>query len=157
MIINVDSITGKQFAKACALALRVEVLSPTLFEIPSATRPGVRYRVAFILEPDGLGVTCACAAGEQGKACHHAARALDVMKLLAVNDIHIAPQTESAPDFLATPTSESIDAAHLERVVRLASGVINAGGYADWEARDDAERALWGLVLGERATERRAA
>ncbi|MGH2353244.1 MAG: SWIM zinc finger family protein [Chloroflexota bacterium] len=53
-------------------AAQVRRLEHGLYEVPSATQPGVTYIVCGVAM-DGSDHTCTCPAGEHGRACYHIA------------------------------------------------------------------------------------
>ncbi|MGB8510059.1 MAG: hypothetical protein WCD76_16895 [Pyrinomonadaceae bacterium] len=91
-MIPANLISDAQFLRARELNLPVTILDARTFLLPSATRPSLteHHRIEFD-DPEGpRKFSCSCEAGMHGKPCWAAARALDVLVLLAANNVTIS-------------------------------------------------------------------
>jgi len=100
MSISTNQISDTQFLKAREMMLSVQILDARTFLMPSATRPGLstHHLVQFDDALSPREYTCTCEAGEHGKPCWAAARALDVMVLLLAMNAHIGERRTSDAD-----------------------------------------------------------
>lgn len=140
--IAVTRLTDNNFAAACEITGRITVHSSTSFEIPSASKAGVSYLVSFTfdLSLGEMFVTCPCQAGERGLGCRHASRALEVMRLLAENDIHIAAPEEGETN--ANPTNPQ---SGLSRALDCVNeiGALAGAEVTDFDDLDRIGRLAW--------------
>lgn len=97
-MIPTNLISDQQFLRARELRLDVRVAGPATFVLPSATRPELRehHRVTFDSADDPREFSCTCEAYLFGNVCWAAARALDVLFLLAANGVTLAADEAGA-------------------------------------------------------------
>jgi hypothetical protein len=86
--IPITSLNGKQFMKARTLRLPV-VIDRGVFRMPSSTGGEGEHQVRFDSQESPLMYSCTCKAGATGTPCWAAARALDALDVLAVNQIYV--------------------------------------------------------------------
>jgi hypothetical protein len=92
-MISTNLISDTQFERARALNSPVHIEGAT-FVLPSATRPDLRshHRVTFDSASDPRRFSCTCEAFQFNNPCWAAARALDVLFLLAANGVTLAAE-----------------------------------------------------------------
>lgn len=127
-MIPVQSINGNQFMKARTLLLPVIVLDMRTFRLPSASSAERDHTVEFDSAESPTACSCTCEAARQKTACWAMARALDVMALLAVNNVYVLraggrpPSAETAAP-APPPLVATIDEAGEMALMRAAAGV----------------------------------
>jgi hypothetical protein len=97
-MLTVSLIGDKQFLDARGRNLPVRIVGPASFVLPSATRPELteHHRVTFDDPEQPTLFECSCEAHSFGRACWAAARALDVLVLLAGANVTVGDL--AAPD-----------------------------------------------------------
>lgn len=98
--ISITSLGGKQFLKARTLQLPV-IFDGESFRLPSATGGEGEHVVRFDSLEEPLVYSCTCRAGRTGTPCWAAARSLDVLTLLSVNNVYVeraARRTAVSPE-----------------------------------------------------------
>lgn len=90
-MIRTALISDNTFERARALNLPVTVTGARTFTMPSATRPQLteHHRVEFDSADDPRAFRCSCEAYAFSSPCWAAARALDVLVLLAAHGIRL--------------------------------------------------------------------
>lgn len=111
-MIATNLISDTQFSRARELSPPVHVTGPASFTLPSATRPELteHHQVTFDSAEEPTAFACSCEAFQFNSPCWAAARALDVLTILAANGISFSmPRPEAGEGRGQTSPADSFD------------------------------------------------